>query len=141
MKYKIENTISGLVLGTYEASSEEDALDLLARDAGYTSYEEVQEAAPARLGEIRVVELGDDEKLPIEAGLTLPGEKKVLTWLDQVAKPDVRRTIILLDIEERIWESYPEVPPYELGAQYTRTGHPELIHLVEGEDYIVEVIE
>jgi hypothetical protein len=36
--YRIENEHSGLILGEYEGESEADALDAMARDAGYQSY-------------------------------------------------------------------------------------------------------
>jgi hypothetical protein len=36
--YQIENTVSGLILGTYEAADEQGALDALARDAGYADH-------------------------------------------------------------------------------------------------------
>lgn len=38
--YQIENHVSGLVLGVYEGRDEHDALDALARDAGYDDYED-----------------------------------------------------------------------------------------------------
>ena len=34
-RYRISNTSSGLYLGTYSGASREEALDALARDAGY----------------------------------------------------------------------------------------------------------
>jgi hypothetical protein len=38
LSYTISNAISGLVLGVYEGTSKDDALDTLARDAGYEDY-------------------------------------------------------------------------------------------------------
>lgn len=138
MKYQIENTSSGIILGVYEASSKEEALDLMAREAGYASYEEAQEAAPSRPGEILVVEM-DGEESSINVSLTKEGVTKVIAWLAEVAKPGVRKAVVLTEVEEHIWESYPSSPSYELGAQYTRSGRPEILHLVEGVDYAVEV--
>lgn len=40
--YQIINTTSGANLGTYQAESESDALDLMAQDAGYEDYEQAQ---------------------------------------------------------------------------------------------------
>lgn len=53
-KYSIENTISGVVLGEYEANSEAEALDAMARDAGYTDYAAACKVAPTVEGEIKV---------------------------------------------------------------------------------------
>lgn len=52
--YQIENTRSGIILGTYEANTEAEALDAMARDAGYASYIEACEVAPVVDGEILV---------------------------------------------------------------------------------------
>ena len=46
MKYRIENTRSGIVLGEYDAESKSDALDAMARDAGYRNYAEAVSVAP-----------------------------------------------------------------------------------------------
>ncbi|MCR2832166.1 hypothetical protein NR402_18180 [Acidithiobacillus ferrooxidans] len=58
MKYQIENARSGIVLGTYDADTPAQALDLLAKDAGYKDYADAQEVAPAVPGEIVVSEIG-----------------------------------------------------------------------------------
>jgi hypothetical protein len=42
-KFQISNPVSGLILGTYEAASSEDALEALARDAGYKSMADAAE--------------------------------------------------------------------------------------------------
>ena len=44
--YKITNTASGIEMGTYKGESEQDALDAMARDAGYADYEDAQRVAP-----------------------------------------------------------------------------------------------
>jgi hypothetical protein len=38
LSYTISNAISGMVLGVYEGTSRDDALDTMARDAGYEDY-------------------------------------------------------------------------------------------------------
>ena len=52
--YQIENTRSGVILGEYEASSEAEALNAMARDAGYADYAACCEVAPVSDGEIVV---------------------------------------------------------------------------------------
>ncbi|NBW23725.1 MAG: hypothetical protein EBR82_88850 [Caulobacteraceae bacterium] len=53
----IENTISGQDLGSYVASCESEALDLMAIDAGYLSYADLQDQIPAVPGELAVKEV------------------------------------------------------------------------------------
>ena len=55
--YRIENTLSGVDLGAYEGATEAEALDAMARDAGYTDYAEAQSVAPAAYGEIVATEM------------------------------------------------------------------------------------
>ena len=57
--YRIENTISGVVLGAYEGDTPEQALEAMAHDAGYTSYFQACMVAPVREGEILVTEVND----------------------------------------------------------------------------------
>jgi hypothetical protein len=52
--FRIENTISGVVLGDYEGATEAEALDAMARDAGYSDYAACCEVAPVKEGEISV---------------------------------------------------------------------------------------
>ena len=57
MIYQIENTQSGIILGTYEADTPHEALDRMAQDAGYKDYAAAQKVAPAVPGEIVVSEI------------------------------------------------------------------------------------
>jgi len=57
MWYAIENTISGLILGVYKAESEEEALDMMARDAGYKDYDDLNSQIEADPGDIEVYEI------------------------------------------------------------------------------------
>lgn len=57
MRYQIENTISGIVLGIFEGATEAEALDAMARDAGYRDYADACTVAPAQDGEIAVTEV------------------------------------------------------------------------------------
>jgi hypothetical protein len=52
--FTIVNTISGQNLGSYVASCESDALDLMAIDAGYLSYADLQNQIPAKPGELAI---------------------------------------------------------------------------------------
>ena len=61
MKYQIENLDSGHVFGIYEGGSKKEALDALARDAGYEDYEDMCEVTPVRPGEISVKEVSEEE--------------------------------------------------------------------------------
>ncbi len=42
-KYRIENQHSGVDMGIFDGETEEDALDAMARDAGYADYAEACE--------------------------------------------------------------------------------------------------
>ncbi|WP_085561991.1 hypothetical protein [Burkholderia pseudomallei] len=58
-KWRIENTISGVVLGEYEGETGAQALDACARDAGYADYADLLSRTPApEDGEILVTEIG-----------------------------------------------------------------------------------
>lgn len=56
-RYQISNTVSGAVLGEYEAEDEQGALDALARDAGYESHAAACEVVPTKPGELAVERL------------------------------------------------------------------------------------
>ncbi len=57
--YRIGNTISGADLGAYEGATEAEALDAMARDAGYTDYAEAESVALAAYGEIGATEIAN----------------------------------------------------------------------------------
>ena len=52
--YTIVNVLSGQNLGSYVASCESEALDLMAIDAGYPSYSDLQNQIPAKPDEIAI---------------------------------------------------------------------------------------
>lgn len=54
-RFEITNTNSGLVLGAYEGETAEEALDAMARDAGYSSYAAIPVEDEA--GRLQVTEL------------------------------------------------------------------------------------
>ena len=56
-RYKIENTRTGVIIGEFEAISEDIALDKMAQDAGYADYASACEVAPVAPGEIMVTEI------------------------------------------------------------------------------------
>jgi hypothetical protein len=58
MKYwNIGNKLSGMDLGVYEGDTPEEALDALARDAGYRDYSDALDQIGAKDGELVVVEV------------------------------------------------------------------------------------
>jgi hypothetical protein len=54
-QFKIVNRIGGTDLGTYEADTKEEALDAMARDAGYADYSAIP--VEAHSGGVEVIEL------------------------------------------------------------------------------------
>ena len=52
--YRIDNTISGTFMGTFEGIDERAALDAMARDAGCSDYAAACEIAPIQDGEILI---------------------------------------------------------------------------------------
>jgi len=55
--YRITKTRSGHTLGDYQGATESEALDAMARDAGYENFEAACEVAPIKDGELLVEEL------------------------------------------------------------------------------------
>ena len=55
--YRITNRSSGADLGSYLASSDREALDMMAREAGYLNYTDAQSIAPDAQDEVVVIPL------------------------------------------------------------------------------------
>lgn len=53
----VENTKSGLIIGFYQGETPAQALDAMARDAGYDDYSHCCDVAQVAEGEIRVTEV------------------------------------------------------------------------------------
>jgi hypothetical protein len=62
MAYRIINRRSGLDLGTYQGRTESEALEAMARDAGYPSYREMAEVAPVAEGDLQMIEVSAREE-------------------------------------------------------------------------------
>lgn len=56
-KFLIENTLSSVTLGCFEAETPAEALDALARDAGYRDRAHLENEVPSKEGEIAVTEI------------------------------------------------------------------------------------
>ena len=61
--YRISNPATGISLGTYSGAEPADALDAMARDAGYASYVACCLDVPAPDGGLRVTETTEDQLL------------------------------------------------------------------------------
>ena len=57
--YTVTNVLAGIELGRFTAKSENEALEILARDSGYKSYRELCTIAPIVTGEIVVIKTED----------------------------------------------------------------------------------
>lgn len=55
--YQVENTVSGMILGVWEAASEAEALDAMARSAGYLDYADARRVSPEADGDLLVTEV------------------------------------------------------------------------------------
>ena len=60
-RYRIINAAAGTVLGEYNADSAEEALDMLAQDAGYRDYEYARSVIAATGENVVVSECADVE--------------------------------------------------------------------------------
>jgi hypothetical protein len=65
--YTITNTVSGATIGTYEGATEAEALDAMARDAGYDSHADMLKTIESDGSDIRVEETPSTKAY--EAGL------------------------------------------------------------------------
>jgi len=60
-RFRIVNTISGQDLGDYGGENAEEALDTMARDAGFRNHAAACQAFPVAEGELSVTECTSDE--------------------------------------------------------------------------------
>ena len=56
-QFKITNLVSGTEIGVYEGKTKEEALDAMARDAGYADWAHSCAVAPVAEGELEVAEI------------------------------------------------------------------------------------
>lgn len=68
--YQIHNSKSGTIIGVFAGATEAEALEAMARDAGYRSYAECCEVAPVAEGQIVLTEVAADAE-PSEVTLEL----------------------------------------------------------------------
>lgn len=54
--YHIKNELSGLSIGTYKAADEGEALDRMAEERGYESYDDLLDSMPGARGDELEVE-------------------------------------------------------------------------------------
>lgn len=89
-KYKIKNTHTGMVIGIFAADTETKALDTMAKEAGYRSYDHLQATVPAKEGEIEVTDItqtiADVFHSHIEESDSLAELREALVQADQYAK-------------------------------------------------------
>ena len=63
-RYSITNPVSGAELGSYEGRTEHEALEAMARDAGYSSAAEAADVAGTEAGELIVKEVQGTPRPP-----------------------------------------------------------------------------
>ena len=61
LTFRIETTASGVILGDYEAATTFEALDAMARDAGYADYADCCGSVPTKGGEVVASLLGESK--------------------------------------------------------------------------------
>lgn len=107
--YEITNAKSGLVLARYYAETEAAALEALARDAGYETYAEACEVAPADTGEIVVTEIMPLHEIyenyqPGSTGFQIAVETHCGFEISRTEIEAIARKAKTADEFQRIWE-------------------------------------
>lgn len=105
--FKITNRKSGLVLGVFQGKDEQDALDNLARDAGYHDHAHACEVAPVDDGEL-LVECVDPEEILAhlsEADLEDLEAWRYLENVDSAHLGGRGRTDAQMDAADRAWDA------------------------------------
>lgn len=88
--FTITNTSSGVVLGTFEAATASDALEVMAHRAGYGTYAEACEAAP-----------GDD--IEVTESLSFDDVDSLLHFADDATAEAVRNALPAADLTPTAW--------------------------------------
>jgi hypothetical protein len=101
--YLIANTRSGVELGIFEGATEDEALDAMARDAGYPNYEACCEVAPSRAGEIVVREVQLENPM---LGLIPAYGRDYRTMTDAVADFRAGKDFLIADVSSA-WDGKP----------------------------------
>lgn len=123
--FNITNTHSGAFLGTYAAATERDALDAMAREAGYDSYDALQTEVPAADGEIVVT-----NALIYPPKLSAAAVERAREMVKIIVRDGVNVDAVIDELREIISDraSMGETLSCEVSQSITRSRRPEFVH-------------